>query len=76
MPGRSVERSVASASGIYRVLKPIRSPFENVPESVWQGPSTPCPALSEDTSQAAEPGSPSHYGRERRSISRKISSSK
>ncbi|BDA45486.1 hypothetical protein COCOBI_07-2730 [Coccomyxa sp. Obi] len=73
LPGRSVERSVASTSGVYRVLKPIRSPFENPPESGWQGPSTPCAALSEDTPESS---SPNHAGRERRRISRKISSSK
>lgn len=75
MPGKSVERSVASTSGVYRVLKPIPSPFDNGPEGGWQGPS-PFAALSEDNLQPAESGSPTYPGRERRRLSRKISSCK
>lgn len=81
MPARTVEKSLASVpSGLYKVLKPMRSPFADV-NIDWQGSSTLLAAEAAgtpgtDSPQLAQSGSPGHPGRERRRISRKISSCK
>ncbi len=75
-PSRGVERSTVSTSGLYRVLKPIRSPFADGALQEWQGPSNPSVALPAEAPQAAQPGSPEQPGRVRRRISRKISACK